>query len=125
MTSNIGFKSNNIGFKNNNNVKNELINTFNSSLLGRIDNTIIFNKLTKQDINKIINNKLLNIKEKYKDILININSNIIDEITEECHYNQFGARKIDKIIKNKLENIIIDNIIENNKEINIDSLFSK
>ena len=125
MTSNIGFKSNNIGFKNNNNVKNELMNTFNSSLLGRIDNTIIFNKLTKQDINKIINNKLLNIKEKYKDILININSNIIDEITEECHYNQFGARQIDKIIKNKLENIIIDNIIENNKEINIDSLFSK
>ena len=49
----------------------------------------------------------------------------IDEIINESNYHEFGARKIDKIIKNHIENIIIDNIINNNNVVIIDSIFSK
>ena len=117
---------NNIGFKNevkknNNSIYNLLI----TPLIGRIDDIISFNKLTKQDIHSIIKSELKKTINKYAEIKINFSNNKIDEIYAESEYQTFGARKISKIIKNKIENIIIDSIIENNKEINIDSIFSK
>ena len=54
-----------------------------------------------------------------------MSKNILEEILNESHYQEYGARKIDKIIKNHLENIIIDNLVNNNYNINIDSIFSK
>ena len=44
------------------------------------------------------------------------------EILIESNYNEFGARKIDKIIKDNIENIIINNIIDNKKTVNIKSI---
>ncbi len=126
MTSNKGIESKNIGFNNNKNIiTSELTEIFNIAFINRIDDIIVFNSLNKQDIIKITNNKITELKNKYKDVKINISNNTIEEIIKESKYVEYGARKIDKIIKNKIENIIIDNIIENNKEINIDSIFSK
>ena len=126
MTTNIGNNSNNIGFnQNNNKINNELKETFSIPFLNRIDEIIKFNNLKKEDIQKIIKIKINNLKNKFKEANITLTKNIIDEITEESNYQEFGARKIDKIIKNHLENIIIDNIIIDNYNINIDSIFSK
>jgi len=126
MTTNKGTETKEIGFINNNhkNIK-ELKETFNIALLNRIDNIISFNYLNKQDITKIINNNLLKLKEKYKEYNIIISKNIINELIEESEYSTYGARKIEKIIKNKIENIIIDQILENNNIINIDSILIK
>jgi len=126
MTTNKGTETKEIGFINNN-IKNikELKETFNIALLNRIDNIISFNYLNKQDITKIINNNLLKLKEKYKEYNIIISKNIINELIEESEYSTYGARKIEKIIKNKIENIIIDQILENNNIINIDSILIK
>ena len=126
MTSNIGSERKNIGFNmNNTTINNSLKEVFNIALINRIDNIIKFNNLTEQDINKIIKKEINNLKQQYKDIKIDISNSIIDEITRESNYQEFGARKISKIIKDKLENLIIDNIIDNKKEINFDSLFTK
>ena len=123
MTTNIG-KNNNIGF-NSKKSNNELKEFFNIAFLNRIDNIIRFNNLSSDDIHKIIKNKITNLKNKFKDVNITMSKNIVEEITEEANYQEYGARKIDKIIKNHIENIIIDNIINNNDNINIDSIFSK
>ena len=123
MTTNIG-KNNNIGFTNKKS-NNELKEFFNIAFLNRIDNIIRFNNLSSDDIHKIIKNKITNLKNKFKNVNITMSKNIIEEITEEANYQEYGARKIDKIIKNHIENIIIDNIINNNDNINIDSIFSK
>lgn len=126
MTSNIGAERQEIGFNTNKNkTLSELKETFNIALLNRIDDIIKFNKLTKQDIIKIINLNLSNLKQKYHNVEINIDKSVIEEITNESIYEEFGARKINKIINNKLENIIIDKIIDNQKIINIDSILSK
>ena len=126
MTSNKGIETKNIGFNNDKEeINNELIDSFGLAFLNRIDDIIKFNKLNKMDITKITHNCLNEIKEKYKDIIINISNITIEEIIKESKYEIYGARKIDKIINNKIESIIIDNIIENKKEINIDSIFSK
>ena len=126
MTSNVGSERKGIGFNiNNATINNNLKEVFNIALINRIDNIIRFNNLTEQDIKKITKKEINNLKQKYQDTKVIINSNIIDEITSESNYQEFGARKIQKIIKDKLENLIIDNIIDNKKEINIDSLFTK
>lgn len=126
MTTNTGSQKQNIGFNTNkNNLNSDLKETFNIPFLNRIDDIIIFNKLTAQNIEKIIKIKLNELKEKFKEITINISKETINEIIEESNYQEFGARKIEKIIKNKLENIIIDNIINNQTTVNIDSIFSK
>jgi ATP-dependent Clp protease ATP-binding subunit ClpA len=125
MTTNKGTEEKEIGFIQNKNINKELKETFNIALLNRIDNIISFNNLTKSNITKIINNHIIKLQTKYKNININISKNIINELVNESEYQTYGARKIEKIIKNKLENIIIDEILENKQTINIDSIFSK
>ena len=125
MTSNIGFHDINVGFTNNNKDKviTKLKENFSVPFINRIDNIVVFNSLTKDNIIYLINKKINEIKNKYKDkIKISINKNVVNEILEECNYNEFGARKIDKIIKDNLENIIINSIIDEKKNINIKTI---
>ena len=125
MTSNIGHNKKNIGFNANSSINNELKEIFNISLINRIDNIIKFNSLTETDIKKITKKEIKNLKNKYHNIKINISNEVINEIVKETNYQEYGARKITKIIKDKLENNIIDYLIDNQKEININSLFIK
>lgn len=126
MTTNIGKDKKSIGFNNEyENIPNELNEVFNTSFINRIDDIIYFNNLTKESIKIIIEKEITKLKEKYKEIKINISNNIINEIIEESKYKIFGARKINKIINNKVESIIIDKILDNKTEINIDSIFCK
>lgn len=120
MTSNIGFEHKTIGF--NNNISNKLKEEFSIPFINRIDNIVLFNKLSRENIKKLINKKINYIKNKYQEINIKIRKNIIDEIADESKYLEFGARKIDKIIKNSIENIVLDNLINNNEKINIKTI---
>ena len=113
MTSNLGFEDIKLGFTkdNKNNITSSLKQKFSPSLINRIDNIIIFNKLTEENITTIINNKLIDLKLKYP--TLNYSDNLINEIIKTSEYNEYGARKIDKIIDSKLESIIIDKILNN------------
>lgn len=128
MTSNVGAKKQSLGFNNSPNSSNlpqELKEIFNLSFLNRIDDIVVFKDLNKQNIEKIVKFKIDDLKHKFCDANINISKNTIQEIIDESNYQEFGARKIEKIIKNKLENIIIDNLINENFDIYIDSILSK
>ena len=125
MTSNIGFYDINVGFTKNN--KNKVISklkeNFSVPFINRIDNVIVFNKLTEENIICLINKKITEIKNKYKDrIKVVINKLVINEILTESNYIEFGARRIEKIIKDNIENIIIDSIIKEEKTITIKSI---
>lgn len=125
MTSNVGFHDINIGFTNNERSKvlTKLKENFSVPFINRIDNIVVFNNLTKENIIYLINKKISKLKNKYKnEIKIVISKNVINEILIESNYNEFGARKIDKIIKDNIENIIINNIIDNKKTVNIKSI---
>ena len=122
MTSNIGFTRNSIGFntKNTGNI-NEY---FDTPLINRIDSIIEFNTMQKTNIEYIIKEKLKKLKMKYKNygIIIKIGNKIINDIVLLSNYKEYGARKIDKIIKNELEPLIINKILENQKNIFIKNL---
>jgi len=125
MTTNVGFENNPIGFiKDENNLLTKQKESFSTSFINRIDDTISFNYLDIKAINKIVSEKLLKIKTKYlkKNIKVTYDRKIIDEIISRSNYKEYGARKIDKIIRDVFENIIISEVIEGNNKVNIKSI---
>lgn len=106
-------------------VLNELKNELSLPFVNRIDNIILFNHLTEENIRNIIKNKINVLKKKYANVTIKIGKNAVNEIVELSNYYDFGARKVDKIIKSKLENVIIDSILDNKSTVFITSLKKK
>ena len=124
MTSNIGCNISSIGFnKQNNEDILEKVKAFLSvEFVNRIDNIIVFNSLTHNDITNILNSKIKKVKSVYAKKIparIRIDKNIQQEIIKLSSYEMFGARRLDKIIENKIDNIIIDSLLENNYDIYI------
>ena len=118
MTSNVGFHDINVGFNKDNKVKAKLHEKFSIPFINRVDSVITFNSLTEDDITKIVNLKLKELKEKYHDkINITLANKVIDDIVSKSNYEEYGARKISKIIKDELESMIIEALINNQKEI--------
>ena len=129
MTSNIGYENKNVGFINSEKeiVMNKLKDNFSIPFINRIDNLVMFNYLNEEVIKVLVEKKLEDIKSKYEttDRVITYNDSIKSDIVRLSNYNEFGARKLDKLIKEYVENPIIQGIIENKKEINIDSISDK
>lgn len=126
MTSNIGFDDIHIGFNQNKNeaAVSKLKEYFSVPFVNRIDNVIVFNNLTKDNIYTLVEKKLDNIKKKYKEknIKLRLSKNVIDDIVSLSNYNEFGARRLDKIIKDKVDNLIVDAIMNDNSCIDITSI---
>ncbi len=122
MTSNIGFHEINVGF-NSKTKLSRLNDNFSIPFMNRVDKVISFNPLTENDILTIVKMQLSQFKEKYKDkIKIRISKEVEKEIVNLSQYEEYGARKISKIIKDQLETIIIDKIIDENREVYIKNL---
>ena len=115
MTSNVGYLSNGVGFCNSfdNGVISNLEDVFGVSLINRIDDVVLFNRLERENIIEIINNKFDELSSKYSDV--SWIYDCINELVVKCDYEKFGARRIDKIIMKDIESKIIDKLIESKK----------
>ncbi len=125
MTSNIGFNEHNIGFEKDEKSKaiTKLKEYFSIPFINRIDNIIVFDSLTKTEIEKLIDIKLEELKNKYKSsIIVIINLEVNKQILDISNYQEFGARRLDKIIKDKVEEQIIDALINEKKELEITNI---
>lgn len=120
MTSNFGFNKT-MGF--NSCEKVNLNDILPLEFINLIDSTLYFDKLNENDIRLIINKKINDIRKKYKEKSINVKiaDSVIEDIINKCEYNTLGAKKVNKIIKEELESIIVNNIINNKKNIVISS----
>ncbi len=129
MTSNIGFNENSIGFSNDKNsiIEQKLKENFSLPFINRIDTTIFFKSLNKEDITKIVDMNLKKLKNKYKNkgIKVTNSKNVVTEIIEKSKYKEFGARKISKIIKELVENQIIEKCMNGITNVNIVSINNK
>ena len=114
MTSSIQ-STNEIGFSN---IKR---NTNTLPFLNKVDKIVNFNSLDTNSIKKIISNKLVYLKDKYKknNITIKYNDNLIDYILDNIDYKNLNATRIDKFINSDIENYIVDRIINNENIIEI------
>ncbi|MBO8472016.1 MAG: ATP-dependent Clp protease ATP-binding subunit, partial [Bacteroidetes bacterium] len=81
--------------------------------LNRIDEQILFNPLTKQDIIKIINLELAKLKKRAKDngYVIEISDGAKEFIAEKGYDPKYGARPLKRAIQSFVENPVADEII--------------
>lgn len=132
MTSNAGSKkvsefSNSIGFSitdNNQSDKNSIINKelkniFSPEFLNRIDDIIMFNSLSKDNIDVIVESELKITLQRLSDIgyTVKIDNSLKDFIFEKGYDKMYGARPLKRMIQKYIENEITDAII--NEEINV------
>ena len=97
-------------------IQNALKKAFSPEFLNRIDDVIVFNTLTREDIHKIID---IELKGLYARILtmgykIKMSENAKDFIAEKGYDVQFGARPLKRAIQKYLEDPMAEVIIKSN-----------
>ena len=113
MTSNIGseYIINNEEDK----VRGELNKYFRPEFLNRLDEIIIFNKLNKSDLEKILNKIISEIEKRLSDLNVKITlSEDARKYLIDNGYDEFyGARPLKRLVNNKLETLIAKKLINN------------
>jgi len=92
----------------------ELKNTFRPEFLNRIDEIVVFNFLTKEDIKKILDIMLKRIKEELKErnIMIQLTEEAKDFIIDKGFDRNFGARNLWRTILKELENPLSEKLLK-------------
>ncbi len=87
---------------------------FRPEFLNRIDQTIIFEKLTSQELKKIvaIQLKLLENRLKDKHIQLEVTPKLVDHIAKHGYDQVFGARPLKRVIQTEIEDELALQIIE-------------
>jgi len=127
MTSNLGsdfISKESIGFmktskeKNDdiqNNVSESLKSNFRPEFLNRIDEIIIFDSLTREDLLLIVDKVLedLSIKLKDRKLELKVNKKVKEFIAEQGFDKYYGARPLRRLLQQEVENKISTMIISN------------
>ena len=114
MTSNVG--SEYILNGENDKVLNELHHYFKPEFLNRIDEIIMFNKLSKNVLKDILLKIINNIEDYLKDnnIKIKLSQEAIDYFVDNGYDEAYGARPLKRFVTKELETLIAKRLIDGN-----------
>ena len=107
-------------------VTSELPKYFKPEFLNRLDEIIIFNKLSKTDLKEILDKIIEEIEKRLIDInlKINLTDNAKNYFIDNGYDEYYGARPLKRLVNNKLETLIakklINNEIKPNTIVNVD-----
>ena len=107
-------------------VTSELPKYFKPEFLNRLDEIIIFNKLSKTDLKEILDKIIEEIEKRLIDINVKINltDNAKNYFIDNGYDEYYGARPLKRLVNNKLETLIakklINNEIKPNTTVNVD-----
>ena len=107
-------------------VTSELPKYFKPEFLNRLDEIIIFNKLSKIDLKEILDKIIEEIEKRLIDINVKINltNNAKNYFIDNGYDEYYGARPLKRLVNNKLETLIakklINNEIKPNTIVNVD-----
>ena len=84
--------------------------------LNRIDETIVFHKLTKKDISQIIDIMLKQVEKRLTDqnIIVEVDEKAKDFIAKTGVDENYGARPLRRAIQNIIEDKIAEEILDGN-----------
>jgi len=118
MTSNAGshLKSSGYGFAKEgyehmeSRIKDVLKETFRPEFLNRVDNIIVFSKLTKEELREIVDLMLKEVMEEVKEngMTIEVSEEVKDLILEKGYDEQYGARPLRRTIQEYIEDEIAE-----------------
>ena len=107
-------------------VTSELPKYFKPEFLNRLDEIIIFNKLSKSDLKEILDKIIEEIEKRLIDINVKINltDNAKNYFIDNGYDEYYGARPLKRLVNNKLETLIAKKLINNevkpNTIVNVD-----
>ena len=127
LTSNLGVKKlqdfgTGIGFSNspyaNEEAKKEVLmkemkKFFSPEFINRIDDTIVFNSLTPEDIKKITVIELAKLGKRLKDMkyTINFDDTLVDYLAKIGFDEMYGARPLKRAIQDKVEDLLSEEVL--------------
>ncbi|HOJ49716.1 MAG TPA: ATP-dependent Clp protease ATP-binding subunit [Spirochaetota bacterium] len=126
MTSNIGTRllikdKSSLGFglqeeedkKNKENIMEELKKFFNPEFLNRVDDIIIFEPLTKENIKNIVEIMLKELDQRLSErkIKLEISKNVVEFLAEKGYDKKYGARPLRRTIQKYLEDPLSEEIL--------------
>ena len=129
MTSNVGAdlvrKQSDMGFKqpeaeqgiNYEKLKHKLLDeikkTFRPEFLNRVDDTIVFHPLVRNDLEQIINYELNDVKDRLKEkhIDLTLTPEVLTFLIDKGYDPVFGARPLKRTIQRYLENVLAEEIL--------------
>lgn len=130
MTSNVGAQliteKSLLGFSQNNAVPNddevkvkvlgELKKVFRPEFLNRIDDTIVFHRLTKKETELITVNLLecVKMRAKKRGIKLHFTNDLLHLLAEKGFDSKYGARPLRRVIQNVLEDTLAEEILNGN-----------
>lgn len=97
-----------------NSVMEEVRRIFKPEFLNRIDETIVFHALTKEDMKKIVTLMTKTLIERCKsqmEIELHITGNIKSYIVETAYEPKYGARPLRRMIQNKIEDGLAEEVL--------------
>ena len=97
-------------------IQKSLKQQFNPEFLNRIDDIILFNSLTDETLNKIVDievNKLIARLEE-KNYFVKFDSSVIKKIIDTNKQEEYGARPLKRIIQNLCEDFLSEEILKGN-----------
>lgn len=96
-------------------VMEEVRRIFKPEFLNRIDETIVFHSLKKEDIRRIVTLLLKDFEKRCKeqmDITLTVRDSVKNHIAETGYEPKYGARPLKRAIQTKLEDALAEEILE-------------
>ena len=130
MTSNIGIKhlqdfGTGVGFSTKTKVsmveeekksvlEKELKKKFAPEFINRLDDIIVFNSLSKEDINKIVDLEIYKLEQRVKEIGydLKVSQSAKEYISSEGYDEQFGARPLNRAIQKFIEDPVSEEVLK-------------
>ena len=99
-------------------VMSELKNTFRPEFLNRIDDTIVFTRLSEEDIKEIAKRLLKSLEKRMGDIEIGMtfDDSVIDFVSKAGYDKIYGARPLKRAIQTNIEDVLSEKILDNSVE---------
>ena len=95
-------------------VMNELKSSFRPEFLNRVDDIILFNKLTKEEICEIAEKMLAQLDSRLHDLNISIefDKSAVDEVADSGFDPVYGARPLRRSIQSRIEDVLSEKILD-------------
>lgn len=99
-------------------IETELKKKFAPEFLNRIDDVVIFNSLSKEDIGKIVDIELLKLEKRLEsmDLFLEVKEEARNFIADNGFDPQYGARPLKRAIQKYVEDVLTEEIIKQNPE---------
>lgn len=95
-------------------VMEEVKQIFRPEFLNRIDETVVFAVLTKEEVKKIAKLLMRQVKDRLKEMYqvnLKVTAGAYEWLAEKGYDEHYGARPLRRVIQNEIEDILADKIL--------------